>query len=134
MPRLERDKRLDGVAGHLVGLADHRSLGHRGMLHQGALDLERTDEMAGRLDHVVGAADEPEVAVAVAPRQIAGQVPVADEALAVALLFPEIAAEHRRPAGLERELAFDVRRCHDLDALWRADDDGRFDAGKRLPH
>ena len=42
-------------------------LGHRRMLHQRALDLERADQVAGRLDHVVGAADEPEVAVGIAP-------------------------------------------------------------------
>jgi hypothetical protein len=42
------------------------------MLHQHAFDLERTDQVPGGLDHVVGAADEPEVAVGIAHREIAG--------------------------------------------------------------
>ena len=61
----QRDERLDQLAGHRVGLADHAGLGHRRVLHQRALDLERPDQVPGRLDHVVGAADEPEVAVVV---------------------------------------------------------------------
>ncbi len=114
-PRLERDERLDHLADHRVGLADDAGLGHRRVLHQRALDLERADQVAGRLDHVVGAADEPEVAVGVAPREVAGQVPAAGEALAVALLLVQVAAEHRRPAGAQRQLALDVGLAHLLD-------------------
>ena len=84
---LQRDEGLDHLADHRVGLADDAGLGDRRVLHQHALDLERADQVAGRLDDVVGAADEPEVAVGVAPRQVAGQVPAAGEALAVALLL-----------------------------------------------
>ena len=42
---LERDERLDGIAGNLVRLADDSRLGHRGMLHQGTLDLEWSDQV-----------------------------------------------------------------------------------------
>ncbi len=73
--RLQRDEGLDDLAGHRVGLADDAGLGDRRMLHQRAFDLERADQVAGRFDHVVGPPDEPEVAVAIALRQIAGQVP-----------------------------------------------------------
>ena len=65
----ERDEGLDELADQRVGLADHAGLGDRGMLHQRALDLERADHVAGGLDDVVGAADEPEVAVGVALRR-----------------------------------------------------------------
>ena len=61
--------------------------------------------MAGGLDHIVRAADEPEIAVAIAPREIAGEVPAAGEAGAIALLVAEIAAEHGRPAGPQRDFA-----------------------------
>ena len=56
---LQRNERLDDFADHGVGLADDPGFGDRGMLHQRALDLERADQVPGRLDHVVGAADEP---------------------------------------------------------------------------
>ena len=65
-PRLQRDERLDDLADHRVGLADHAGLGDGGVLHQRAFDLERADQMPGRLDHVVGAPDEPEVPVGIA--------------------------------------------------------------------
>ena len=72
MARLERDERLDELARDRVGLADDARLRDGRVLHQRALDLERADQVAGRLDDVVGAADEPEVAVGVAARQVAG--------------------------------------------------------------
>jgi acetyl-CoA synthetase len=40
------------------------------VLDQRALDLERADQMARGLDQVVGPADEPEIAVRVAQREI----------------------------------------------------------------
>ena len=63
-----------------IGLADHAGLGDGGVLHERALDLERADEMAGRLDDVVTPADEPHVAVLVAPCEVAREVPPALEA------------------------------------------------------
>ena len=101
----QHDERLHDLAGDRVGLADHAGLGDRRVLHQRALDLERADQVAGRLDDVVAPPDEPEVAVGVAAGEVAGEVPAAGEALAVALLLVEVAAEHRRPARPQRELA-----------------------------
>ena len=43
---LERDERLDDLAGDRVGLADHAGLGDRRVLEQDALDLERADQVA----------------------------------------------------------------------------------------
>ena len=62
--RCSDDERLDELPGDRIGLADHARLGHGRVLHQRALDLERPDEVAGRLDDVVAPPDEPEVAVA----------------------------------------------------------------------
>ena len=80
-----------------------------------ALDLERADQVAGRLDDVVGAPDEPEPAVGVAADDVAGEVPAVGEARSVALVVVQVAAEHRRPPGAQRELAVDVG-TRDLDA------------------
>ena len=44
------------------------------MLDQHALELERADPVVRRFEHIVGAADEREVAVAVARRDVAGVV------------------------------------------------------------
>ena len=70
----EDDRRLDDLAAQLVGHAGDGALEHRRVLHQRALDLERADAVAGALDHVVGAAHEPVVAVLVAPGHVAGVV------------------------------------------------------------
>jgi hypothetical protein len=67
--RLQRDERLDDLPGDRVGYADHSILDHGRVLHQHALDLERPDQVAGRLDHVVGPPDEPQPAVDVAGLQ-----------------------------------------------------------------
>ncbi len=86
------------------------------MLHQRAFDFERPDEMAGGLDHVVGAADEPEIAFGVLFGEIAGEVPRTGETLSVALFLIQIAPHHRRPARFERKLALDHRIGDDRDA------------------
>src|SRR3990167_866324 len=83
--RLERPEGLHPLARHRVGNADDAGLGHGRMLHQGALHLEGPDQVAGRLDHVVGTADEPVVAIGVPAHQIAWEVPAVHEALALAL-------------------------------------------------
>ena len=77
----QRHERLDDLAGDRIGHADHAGLDHRRVLHQHALDLERSDEVAGGLDHVVGAADEPQPAVGVAAGDVTGEVPATGEAL-----------------------------------------------------
>jgi len=41
------------------------------VFHERAFDLEGTDQRSGRFDHVVGAADKPEIAMLVATREIA---------------------------------------------------------------
>src|SRR5258706_1653980 len=79
---LQHDEGFDDRAARRVGLADHRRVRHRGMLHQAALDLSRPDAVAGALDHVVGASLVPEVADLVHAALVAGQAPVADELLA----------------------------------------------------
>ncbi len=72
---LQRHERLDDLHRHRVRLADDAGLGDRRVLDQRALDLERPDEVARGVDHVVGAADEPEVAVRVLAGAVAGDVP-----------------------------------------------------------
>ena len=84
-PSLKRHVGLDHLAGGWFGNADHARLSDGLVLHQCALDLERPDQMAGALDDVIGAADEPIIALAVAHREVAGEIPAADEALLVSL-------------------------------------------------
>jgi hypothetical protein len=87
MAALQATKAFTISPTHRVGLADHAGLGNRRVLHQHALHLERADQVAGRLDHVVAAADEPVVAIGIAPHQIAGEIEIAGKALAVARLW-----------------------------------------------
>ena len=97
---------------------------------EGALDLGRREPMAGDVHHVVDAAEQPEVALLVALRAVAGEVH-AREAAPVRLLVPlrvaVDAAEHRRPRPLQHEIAAATER-HGL-AL--AVDDVGLDAGER---
>ena len=62
---LEHDEGLHDLHVHVVGLADRGGLGHGLVLEQRRLDLERADQVPAGVDHVVVAADEPEVAVVV---------------------------------------------------------------------
>ena len=57
-----------------VGAGHHGHLGHRLVLDQRALQLERADAVVGGLEHVVGATDVGDVAVGVARRHVAGVV------------------------------------------------------------
>jgi hypothetical protein len=91
--------------------------------------------MAGRLDDVVGAADEPVIAVGIALGEVAGEIPVAGEALGVALLLVEVAAHHRGPALLQRQFALHhglVDRLHR--ARVGAAHHRRLDARQRQAH
>src|SRR5438034_4676753 len=59
--------------------ADHRALGHGGVLEQRRLDLDGRDPQAADLDHVVGAALVPVEAVRVDAIAVAGEEPVAED-------------------------------------------------------
>src|SRR3954454_2493974 len=61
------------------------------MLDAGRLHLERADAVAGRDDHVVGAARVPEVAVLVALGRVLGVEPLAAEGLPRRLLVVPVA-------------------------------------------
>ena len=132
---LQRDERLDDLARHRLGNADHACLGHGRMLHQRTFYLERADQVTGALDHIVGTADEPVVALGVAHGEIAGQVPAADKALAVSLLFVEVGPHHRWPARAQCQLAHRHRLCNLPDlAIRGALDHGGCDSRQRPAH
>src|SRR5947209_9276573 len=63
------------------------------MLQTGRLDLERTDPVPGRDDHVVGPALVPVIAVLVGPGGVLGVEPVAAERLLGVLGRPVPVAE-----------------------------------------
>ena len=105
---LERDVGDDRLAGDGVGAAADGGLGDPGVVDERGLDLDRRDAMAGHVHHVVDAAEEPEVAVLVDPRAVAGEVE-AGEALPVGRAEPRVVAEdpagHRGPRPVEDEIA-----------------------------
>src|SRR5581483_2127686 len=126
--RDERDDRLSGL--RIVPRGD-RSFGDFLVVDEGRLDLDRRDTVAGDVHHIVDAAEQPEVAVLVDTRTVAGEVHVA-ELGPVRLAIPRVvavdAAEHRRPRLLQHEIAAAARA--DLLALLVVD--RRLDAGERL--
>ena len=116
---LEDDERRDRLAGHRIGATHDGRLGHRGMVDERGLDLDRADPVAGDLHDVVDATQQPEVAVRVDPAAVAREVhprepsPVgAQEALGVLV----DAAQHRRPRPGEHEVAA-ARAVGDLVAV-----------------
>ena len=112
-PVFQQDECLDHLTDRRIGFADDCRLGDGGMIGQGTFDLERTDQMSRGLDHIVRAADKPEVSVRVPLGEVTGQVEGVGEALAISGLFVQIAAEHRRPAQPEGEFALDIGLCDD---------------------
>ena len=129
------DERLDDRARDGVGLADDTGLDHRGMLHQHALHLERPDQVSGGLDHVVGAPEKPEVALFVPSGEVAAEVPVAGEALRVALGVAFVRPEHRGPAAADRQLALDAGFLdHSGATVIGPLHDRSVDARHRAPH
>src|SRR5262249_57822493 len=79
------------------------------VIDQRALDLHRPDAVAGDVDHVVDAAEQPEVAVGVALRPVAGDIdagaPLVPVLPHVAVGIAVDAAQHRGPWPREREQA-----------------------------
>src|SRR6266487_4065441 len=61
--RRQDHERLDDLPALRVGLANDGGLGHGGVLDQRGFDLERSDPVGRRDDHVVGATHEPEIPV-----------------------------------------------------------------------
>src|SRR6516165_4997565 len=132
---LQGDEGLHDFQGYGIWLANDPGLRHRGMLHENALDLEGADQVAGSLDDVVRATDEPEIAVAIASGEIAREVPAAHEALPVARLLAPVTAEHGGPPRTQRQLPLNVCILDDVDAvLSDTANDGRIDPGQRPAH
>ena len=96
-----------------IGLADDARLGDGRVLEQRALDLERADQVPGRLDHVIRPTDEPEVAITVALGQVAGQVPAVHEGPRGFIRAVVVPGQHA--VGLDCQLAnVPVRRQTDV--------------------
>ena len=114
------------------GLDDDGRFGHGGVLEQGRLDLERADQVAGRVDDVVVAAGEPEVAVGVELGPVAGDVPVVAELLLEGLFVVPVGPHARRPVELEGDQA-DLAVGRVGLVLDRVED-GPGDAGEGLAH
>ncbi len=127
---LERHVGDDRLTGGRVRAPAHRRLGDALVVDERRLDLDRRDPVPRDVHHVVDAAEQPEVAVLVDPRAVAGEVE-AREALPVRRPEPRVVAEdaarHRRPRPLEDEVAAAL-----LDLLALLVDDRRGDPGERL--
>ena len=67
-------ERADRLAGRLVGRADHRGLGDLRVRHQRRLDLGGRQPVARDVHDVVDPAEQPDVAVVVLLRAVAGEV------------------------------------------------------------
>src|SRR5258708_14162444 len=86
----------------------HGGLGHRGMVDQRAFHFHRPDAVARDVEHVVHAAEDPEVAVLVALGSVAREVnvlPLAPVHAAVALIVAPDGPRHTWPRRRDRQAA-----------------------------
>src|SRR6516162_3381039 len=95
------DERGNDLAPALVRNPDHGHVGDCGMQRQAALDLDRRDILPAADDHVVDAAGDEEIAIAVDVAGIAGEIPAAAQCLGVRVRPP--------PITLERFVALEQR-------------------------
>ncbi len=131
--RRQDDKRFDHLPSGLIGAGDHRRLGHRRVFPQGAFHLEGPDAVAGAENHVVAAADEPEVAVIIHVAAVAGQVPAVAEDRGGALRrLPVFLEKPHRACRFhpDRDVAFGIGGQQPA----VAPDHPELDAGRRLAH
>ena len=105
---LDGDVHIDALALDRVRVAHDRRLGHLGVQDHGRLDLGGADAVAARVDHVVHAARDPDVAVLVAARPVAGHVIAVDGEVGVAkaLIVAQHGADGGRPRALEGKEPF----------------------------
>src|SRR5690606_39129525 len=113
---LEHDERDDRLARSGIGTPHDRGFGHELVRHQRRLDLGAAQAVPGYAQHVVGAAQNPEVAVFVALGVVAGQIHALELAGEIAGLVPVFVAPYRtdhgrpgapddqQPAGTGRQL------------------------------
>ena len=104
----------DYLAAQLVGAAGYARLGYGGMREERGFHLYRADAVGGYLDDFVGAAGEPDIAVFVYVRRVAGEIypPPRDFAPIVGGVALRLAPEHRRQAwegALDDEYALFAR-------------------------
>src|SRR5581483_5288166 len=105
------DEARDALALDLVADADHRGLRHPRVADERAFDLHGAETVAGHVEHVVHAAEQPEVAVIVAAGAVAGEVlarvlrPVL---VGVARIVAPDGAHHRRPGAGEDQVTAGV--------------------------
>src|SRR5205085_10751391 len=72
----ERDECSQCLPLELVCLSNHCGFSHRRMLNERRFYFHRPDSMTGDVDHIVYAAEDPEVAIGVALCAVAGEVDV----------------------------------------------------------
>src|SRR5712692_3375440 len=101
------------LAAHGIGDADHAAVGDGGMLRHHVLDLLRPDAVAGGLDQIVLARQEPDVAVLVHGDEVPGPAPAVLHGLPLLVLVPPV----HRARGPPRDEQADLARLAVLAAL-----------------
>src|SRR5439155_2896326 len=117
----EHDVGEHRLALDVVGLADDGGLGDARVRHQRRLDLHGAEAVSRHPQHVVDATHDPEIAVLVAVRAVAGHVVAVVELLPVVgdvagVVAPD-SAQHRRPGLPDHEIAAGVGALHAVAAV-----------------
>ena len=124
---LHGDEADDALAFQFIWTTDDGGLGDGRMRNEGAFDFGGAETMTGDVEHVVDAANDPDVAVFVTTCSVASEIPafeVAPVSLLVAFLVAPNATQHGRPGLFDDELALLVR----ADLVAEVIDDADIDA------
>src|SRR5688500_11450355 len=110
---LESDEGDEGLAFEFVGTSDHGGFGDFRIADERAFDFGGADAVTGDVEHVIDAADNPEVAVLVLSAAVAGEIASFEFApidFAKTLRVAPDAAEHAGPWFANDEFAAGVAR------------------------
>src|SRR5262249_23505313 len=117
----------------VIGLADHRGFGDARVRDQCRFDLHRAETMARHFQHVIDAPHDPEIAVLIAVRAVAGDIkailvflPVSAE---VARVVAPDRAQHAGPGLADDQVSARIGSRHRIAMVI---DDHRVDARERL--
>ena len=105
---LECDEGGDGLALHVIWATDDGGFGHCWVGDEGAFDFGGAEAVTGNIEHIVEAADDPEISLFVAAGAVACGVEaivIGPVGLFVAVLVAIDRTDHRRPWLADHEAA-----------------------------
>src|SRR5690606_31389449 len=96
---------VDHTPSHIIRHTDHSGFRYYGVADKAGFNFCRAEAIAADLDHIIDAANDPDVAVIIAAGRVPGQIPAligigAPVLAEIAVRIAVNGAEHPRPRAL----------------------------------